>query len=323
MGKYVKVISIMKFKKPKIFLIGLAIIWSCNNSTNYDKNHFEFDDLYDFYTKQSPITIPGKYGFLYNDLPDDPDSISKIVQGLLISDDLTFLYDIKPFGEKYKAYHLNKVEDILNLIYKADSKSLILPRMPENRLPVICSNFATVFCSMLRHKKIPARVRSGYATYFTEGKYENHYICEYWDREEKRWIIVDPQLDNLQQKFLNISFNTKDIPKDKFISAGQAWQLCRKGLLNPLKIGMGGNNGWESFGWKMLRPGVYSDFIALNKFELQPWEINTIWDNEHQLDVIYIDSIAQYTTSDKYFEKNILLFQSDERLKLPKKWKIR
>jgi len=32
-----------------------------------------------------------------------------------------------------------------------------------------------------------------------------------------------------------------------------------------------------------------------------------IWDNEHQLDVIYIDSIAQYTTSDQYFEKRISL----------------
>ena len=99
--------------------------------------------------------------------------------------------------------------------------------------------------------------------------------------------------------------------------------LSRNGTINIKDIGMGSEYGWDSFGWDMLRPGVFSDFIALNKFELQPWDINPIWDDENKMDILFIDSVAQLTISDNFFEKRILLFQSDERLRMPKKWKIK
>ncbi len=313
----------MKIKTIHIVFFGLALVIGCSNLQENNEGHFEYENMYDFYSKQSLITSPGKYEFLYKDLPDDPELIASIVQGLLIDEAFSFLYKIKPFKERQKVYNTRKVEDILEIIYKKNSESLTFPRKPENRLPVICSNFASIYCSILRYKNIPARVRAGYATYFSPGKYENHYVCEYWKKDENRWVQVDPEIDKYLRDFLNITFNTTDMPKNKFISAGQAWKLSRNGTIDTKNIGMGSEYGWDSFGWDMLRPGVFSDFIALNKFELQPWDINPIWDDENKMDILYIDSIAQLIISDNFFEKRILLFQSDGRLRMPKKWKIK
>ena len=52
---------------------------------------------------------------------------------------------------------------------------------------------------MLRHRRIPARLRCGFAAYFDRGRWEDHWICEYWRPAEGRWCRVDAQLDEISQ----------------------------------------------------------------------------------------------------------------------------
>jgi PAS domain-containing protein len=83
---------------------------------------------------------------------------------------------------------------------------------------------------MLRQRSIPARVRCGFATYFTARPYEDHWVCEYWLSTKTRWVHADAQLDRLHRDHLGIRFDCADLPGGAFLTAGQAWKLARTGL---------------------------------------------------------------------------------------------
>lgn len=45
--------------------------------------------------------------------------------------------------------------------------------------------------ALLRAGGIPARARCGFTAYFVPGWYDDHWVAEYWDTSERRWIMVD------------------------------------------------------------------------------------------------------------------------------------
>lgn len=308
----------MKAGFTHIFICGFLLMMGCEGS-GYETDHFACDDIFDFYKKQSEITFPGKYKFLYDDLPDDPKALVNVIQGILISEGLAYSQGISESDVNLIAYDLTRIEDILGRINDADNRSLTIPRKPENRLFGICSNFATLYCSILREKNIPSRVRSGYLAYFSRNRFVNHYVCEYWDQESKKWVAVDAELPNHLQITIDNFSGPEDMPEFTFISAGFAWTQARRGVLDPFDFGLGNSSDWESFGWDMLRPGVYSDFMALNKFEMHPWDVPLIWEREGRIDDEFIDSIAEFNKKDEYFAERIKYFISDKRMKLPRK----
>jgi hypothetical protein len=295
-----------------LFFIGS--ITFCTRPVRLSDNHFDHASMLDFYTRQSVFTAPGRYEYLYDGLPKDKGELLRVVQGILISEGLAHYYGVDPEQGRYKAYHHRSVKKILELVLREDPSPISQERPAAKRMYGICSNFAILYCSMLRHQGIPARVRSGYATYFNEGKYVNHYICEYWEESEGRWVRVDTELiPGVWSRF-----NVLDMPPGNFITGGRAWQLARRDSLDPSLVGLGSVNEWDSFGWDMLRPGVYSDFITLNKIELHPWDVPRLWDNDHQLNVAYIDTIASMLLDDLYFETRLDLFINDDRFNLPR-----
>ncbi len=44
------------------------------------------------------------------------------------------------------------------------------------------------------------------------GKYEDHWVCEYWNPDEERFVRVDAQIDDVQQGALEIDFDRLDLP---------------------------------------------------------------------------------------------------------------
>ena len=306
----------------KLFTILFPILYAisgCNRGFEPDSGHFQFEDIYHFYSKQSEITDPGNYAYLYEDLPEDPIALAKVVQGICIHEAFFSSRGIKPSG-KQKGYENHRVEELLRKIHQLNQKPLTKERSSDEKLAVICSNYAALYCSMLRFKGIPCRVRSGYSSYFFPGKYDNHYVCEYWNAAEERWIMTDPQLDSFHMAYFKIDFDPFDIPEDKFINGGQAWFMVRQDGYDPDLFGLGGGGGWEG-GMEFLRPGVFSDFITLNKFEVQPWDIHPVWDKPGTLPLSFIDGVARSTLDDIYFEDRILLYESHEVLKLPRNFK--
>jgi hypothetical protein len=122
---------------------------------------------------------------------------------------------------------------------------------------------------MLRHQGVPARARCGFGAYFLPGKFEDHWVAEYWDGAELRWKLVDAQLDARQREVLRLDFDPCDVPRDKFVVAGKAWQVCRAGEADPEAFGLTALN---EHGLWWVRDNLVRDVAALNKVELLPWD---------------------------------------------------
>ncbi|UCH10105.1 MAG: transglutaminase domain-containing protein [Fidelibacterota bacterium] len=236
--------------------------------------------MLDFYRTDSPWTDPGTQAGMLEDIPDDIGAIVKSVQGVLIHGMLLWLYELTPSEAQDNGYKVRRTEDLLQRIKSLENTPLGIHRVKEKRLVVNCRQYAVLTCSILRHKGIPARVRAGYALYTWRGKYENHWICEYWSREDQRWVQVDAQIDDIQRELMHISFDTLDMPQDKFVTAGEGWRGYREGKISVEDFGLGGKEGWNAMGWEMVMPNVTCDFMALNKMELLPWDVNPYWEKK-------------------------------------------
>src|SRR5262245_7010174 len=124
-----------------------------------------------------------------------------------------------------------------------------------------------MLCSLLRHRSIAARVRCGFATYFSSGPYQNHWICEYWSTREMRWVRADAQLDRVHQEHLGIKFNRADLPIEAYLTAAQAWALARTGVVAPDDFGH-----CDAKGLWFLRINVHRDLLALTNQYISAWD---------------------------------------------------
>lgn len=228
-----------------------------------------------YYTSQSSTTDPGKYVDLYEGIPADVPQIVDIVQGVLLSLDQVGSGPISISGERInKEIHLTSVKEMLQCISNTDERPLIFTRPIEERMVGICAQHAMLTCSILRDKGIPARTRGGFAMYFTGNRHHDHWICEYWNTSEERWVQVDSELNDVVKERLNITFNTSDLPPDKFITGAEIWEACRAGKENPSHFGVMGDE-WAG-GWDFVLCEMVLDFLALNKIERLPWDENRL-----------------------------------------------
>ena len=85
---------------------------------------------------------------------------------------------------------------------------------------------------------VAARARCGFGAYFEKGKFIDHWVTEYWNESQQRWVLVDAQLDQRQRELFGIAFDPLDVPRDQFLVAGDAWQLCRGGKADPGAFGI-------------------------------------------------------------------------------------
>jgi hypothetical protein len=147
-----------------------------------------------------------------------------------------------------------------------DALELDEARAPARREIGTCRDFALTLCSFLRAKGIPLRLRCGFASYFGDG-WEDHWICEYWDTKKASWRLTDPQLDDVMRANCGVRFNTSDMPRDVFLSAGEAWIRCRIGQGDPNRFGHGSTKGL----W-FMKVNVIRDSFAVKNCETSAWD---------------------------------------------------
>jgi hypothetical protein len=121
-------------------------------------------------------------------------------------------------------------------------------------------------CCFLRSKGVPARLRCGFAAYFGDG-WEDHWVCEYWDKQAQAWRMSDPQIDGMLKARCRIGFDPTDVPRQSFLTAGQAWLDCRGARSDPNRFGHG-----EVTGLWFLKVNVIRDHYALNGRETSAWD---------------------------------------------------
>jgi hypothetical protein len=253
----------------------------------------------------------------FKELPNNIKKIVKIIQGLLIHK--LAVEKLNFSKEKLNEVNLKSVEQMIQKIKSLDPSSLLVSRKDNKKIIVICKHFAMLLTSILRSKGIPSRTRCGFATYFEGGWLEDHWICEYWNETEKRWIMVDAQIDNKLIKKLHLNpnrFNPLDLKKGQFFYGGGIWKLYRKGVGDSKICGFSPTN---EFGEWYIRGNMIRDFWSLNKIEYNYKEKNELIDKQYTpniIDLKLLDKISRITSdSDNHLNK-IISLSHKERLKI-------
>jgi hypothetical protein len=208
-----------------------------------------------YYRAHGPLTEPGEHAGAFAGLPADLPAHCRFVQGIVLHADWASAYGVTDAGLSRETLPV------------AERMKLAKNILPANKTPGTCRDFALMLCSILRQRGTPARVRCGFATYFTANPFEDHWVCEYWRSGDRRWALADAQLDELQRRHLNIDFDTADLPSGKFLNAGQAWSMWRAGKADAMAFGHG-----EARGAWFLRVNLMRDQLALQKREISDWD---------------------------------------------------
>lgn len=224
--------------------------------------------MLEWYATPGPFTGLAEYAPALNALPGDVAGLSAVVQGLLVHRFWMPAYRTDPTPERERQQGLHGASAMLDAALAASAAPLNEQRAPAQRVVGICRHFAVLLCAFLRHRGVPARARCGFATYFEAGKHVDHWVCEYWDDAGSRWVMVDAQLDALQRAVVKPEFDPLDVPRDRFVVAGQAWEAVRRGEADGSKFGIA--DMWGSW---YIRCNLFHDIAALNKVELLPWDI--------------------------------------------------
>jgi hypothetical protein len=275
---------------------------------------------HEYYKSTGPMTALGAHADEVRALPTDLASLCEIVQGVLIHRDIApWLYGLTLSEAQRDDGHIRPIAQMLARIRELDARPLTTARDVGHRLPSVCRHFSLMLCSILRAQNVPARPRCGFGAYFTRGKFEDHWVCEYWNAAQKRWTLVDAQLDAIQRKALRIDFNPLDTPRNKFIIAGDAWQMCRSGSADPANFGL--THIHESGSW-FIAGNVLRDLASLNRMEMLPWDVwglmemgdDSLTDEKRTL----LDRVAALTLAgDDKFADLRAIYESDARLRVP------
>lgn len=221
----------------------------------------------EFYAAQGQISDPGIYASCLDNLAPDLAELVKQVQGLMLHVHWLKNYGVNLNRVRKEEQQIRTTRDRLQKILALNDAPLTEKRPVLKRTVGTCRDFSLLLCSILRHRGIPARTRVGFGTYFTEGRFEDHWVCEYWQDVDRRWVLVDPQLDEVQIEALGIDFDPLELPPGKFITGGQAWIQVRNNAADPYLFGIFNLSGFNFIKGNMIR-----DFLALNKIETLPWD---------------------------------------------------
>jgi hypothetical protein len=156
------------------------------------------------------------------------------------------------------------VGKLIDALLALDPAPLAVAREPARRVIGTWRHFAVLSCALLRYRGIAARVRCGFATYFQTGQGLDHWITEYWHRDERRWVRIDSEI--LGQPVLPAP---DDLRVGEFLSGGEAWTAFRTGQIDASRFGVYGTENW---GPGEIRGNAIKDLAALNKVEILPWD---------------------------------------------------
>jgi hypothetical protein len=273
-----------------------------------------------YYKNHGPMTVPGPHAASFSALPTDIGALCEIVQGVLIHRELArWLYDVTLSEQQREDAHIRPIGEMLARICALGPQLLTVAREPAHRLPSVCRHFSVMLCSILREKGIPARTRCGFGAYFSPGKFEDHWVCEYWNAGQARWILVDAQLDAVQRSAFKIDFNPLDVPRDRFIIAGDAWQMCRAGRAEADRFGL---SIVQLHGLWFVAGNVLRDLASLNRMELLPWDVwglmemndTALGDEKKTL----VDRVAALSLAgEDAFSEVRAIYESEDRLRVP------
>ncbi|EWM12294.1 transglutaminase-like domain-containing protein [Kutzneria sp. 744] len=221
------------------------------------------------FATQSRFSDPGRHGDWLDDTPADIAALRDIASGLVFhhwagGDPTAHGFEPSRLAE----VDLRYAEAMLGRLRELDPTLSGAPRRPTDRILGCCRDFTLLYVTLLRHHRIPARTRVGFADYLLADWHLDHVVAEVWDGS--RWRLVDPQFpaDNA------LPVDVLDVPRDRFLVAPDAWRALRSGVLDPSRVVVAPDLV-EPFlrGLPYARHNLALDIAALNQHEMLLWDI--------------------------------------------------
>jgi hypothetical protein len=271
-----------------------------------------------YYSRTSAMDDGGAHQDFLAGLPAEPGELVAAIQGMVLHQHWAPAYGETLTAERHQEPHLRSAHEMLVCL---NSRTPLEggARPPAKRLVGVCRHFTLLSVAALRAHGIPARARCGFAGYFAPGKFEDHWVVEYWSDRETRWRLVDAQLDDLQRKTLRIGFDPLDVPRDRFVVAGRAWQMCRNGEASPDQFGL---SFLKEYGIWFVANNLVRDVAALNKMEMLPWDVWGVMAAPNAAiaseTASAFDEVARYSLEpDVHFNALQERYRSDPRFTVP------
>jgi sulfatase modifying factor 1 len=211
-----------------IFMISILTMAGCNSQ---QKVRFtDNESVLDFYKQYSSFTDPGEYAYLYKNLPDSLPELCSLIKSQFIHpyEDLPKYRDQIPKERWDESLKYPTVKSVLEGLLSYDTRGIVKDRKPVDRLVLGCRDYAILLASILKHRGIPTRVRSGHATYLIPNFHTSHTICEVWNKNDKRWMLVDPGTGMI------------DFSREKFDFSNDVWLKMQKKEIDPNLYGIPG-----------------------------------------------------------------------------------
>jgi hypothetical protein len=257
----------------------------------------EAEDLA-YYADQSGITDPGAMGHRVAGLPRDLAGLQRVARALVIhyrADDPSS-HGISE--ERFTEIDSRYADTMLARLAELDDRPLAELREPKERLVGCCRDFTVLFLTMARALGIPARARVGFATYFVPNFNIDHEVAEVWDADERCWRLIDPELwDDHIDPNDGARVDPLDVPRDRFLVGGTAWQLCRSGQADPETFVVAPELDVPiTRSWPYLCHNLVHDLAALNKVEMILWDTWGLMEGElSEADYALLDRVADTT----------------------------
>lgn len=287
------------------------------------------------YLKFSQYTYPGLYkDNLREVLPDEIREIGLLVRKQLIhkmtlrNGNTGSNADLR-YGDITKIPWYQQPEDdifvtasaMITELFRRDDRGFVLDREPRNKLVLTCRSTSVLMACLLKTKDIPTRIRSGFAPYFAVeglpgGKSDDHWINQYWDKKESRWVTID--VDGSIEGYLK--FDPYDIPAGTFDFSADAWLSVRSGKMDGGHFwNAGGNGGLIAVAWEL-----FYDFHCLMNDEIIYFHTPEItnfgkFDKLSEEKLIEIDNLAKLMQDpDKNFDQLQKLWETKKEFRLLK-----
>jgi hypothetical protein len=272
----------------------------------------------EYYRGHAAMSAPGANAAALRELPRDLAALCGVVQGLLIHRDIApWLYDRKLSKQEQEVANVRPVGEMLSRVMALDNRPLTQAREPAQRLPCVCRHFATLLSAILREQGVPARARCGFGAYFVRSRFEDHWVAEYWNESERRWILVDAQIDEVQRQAFQLDFDPLDVPRDRFIIAGDAWRNCRAGRADPKLFGLSVLN---EHGLWWIAQNLIRDLASLNRIDMLPWDAWGIMPEPAEVitdaELALLDRVAELTMGGDAALAAVREIYQDERVRI-------
>ncbi len=271
--------------------------------------------IYQRYLKTSIYTYVGLYKNFVLSLPDDIPSIGMLVCGQITHPSMYFT-DPSPYLEdtyfgKFASYpkYRFKNEDELYItavsmiagILRLDETGFTKNKDVTKRITVSCRQASILFSAILKAKGIPCRSRAGFMDFGDAGdSYMEHWVNEYWDFHENRWVLAD--VDGYYEYEQRFGYSQFDLPRRKFVTASEAWLGLRRNTLNK-KLDVFSPNLLEG-----VCEYLFMDFHALMNNEIfysyQPLYLRDGIQTRNECELRELDYLAELLAEpDKNMEK--------------------